>query len=1132
MARLFNALQLVMRRSKANWRLLSSIVIGVVVAVAILSSTPLYSNALNDLGLRHALAQQQAPMLDLDVYSPSNPIDQIEFDKNTAFINQQTDAYVGNLVHQREEFVLSQGFNAMVAGQIIPTDSTRPRGYFQSYTNLEKHVKLVEGRFPKYAGNPASADQVAAYKNDSSRPQGVMIPDEMTNPDFEIDGVVSPNTASLMHAEVGNQLIFFTEGRGGDPVTIKINLVGTIEPIDPNDEFWFLKKDVFDVPSDDGVVVPMFVPQETMFGVLGTLSPKTTLSYHWYFYVDPSLIDSTQARAVATHVDLLESSITTQITNSAIFTGLNATITEYLRKQLFTQIPLYLLVFQIAAIIFYYIATVASMVIEQETGEIALFRSRGASTLQIFGIFLIEGLLISAIGGVVGPFLGAFIFGMLGKTAPFVPLTGGGLLPIRFSEMVFVLAGVSAGLCLVAFMFPAIQASRRGIVHHRQAIARPPRAPVWQRFYLDIVFLIVGGGLYYELKQRGSLLTQKMFGDLGVDPLMLITPLLFMLAVAIIFLRVFPVLVNLASRLSRYLTNSVVVLTFRYMARNPIHYSRLILLLMMAASVGMFSASFLGTLDQSYSERIAYASGADVRLESPQAYGMGKQAMIEQYSEVQGIERLSLAYRGTATVGTFTQTDAQILAVDPSTFGDVVWYRDDFSSRPVPDLMGVLSKDTIVDSGILLPDGVDAIGLWIAPVYEPNARLTLLARVQDGRGYYLDITLGSPQYSDWQYIEGSLYDSLGNLPVGPLRLRSIYLSFGGGSASGMQGLYLDDLQVRGPDFPDSVVVEDFEDVSEWTAVSENQGSQAGQSATQDSISRQSTIVYDGTYSGKYTWAGRPAYKGIYPFLDSRPLSAIASQSFLDAVGVSEGDWLTIRIPGQFVPISIDGVVDYFPTLNPDQKPFLILNYDRLANAGLASNNRLYPNDVWLTVTKDPQQRTLAIEQLKGPGFRADHFYNSEEMLAVQKSDPLVAAGWGGILMIAFAGVVLVSGLGFVVYAYLAARGRHLEFAVLRTLGFSWKQIISLVCFEQILVIGLGMGIGTLLGNQLSRIMMPFLQLTEKGEAVLPPFVLVTDWSTIGMAYIILAIAFIVTISLVVLFFSRVALHRALRLGDE
>jgi hypothetical protein len=720
MSRLLSAIQLVLRRGKASWRLMSSIVVGVVVAVAILSSAPLYSNAINDLGLRHALAQQQAPMLDLDIYTPGNLINQTDYESNTSFINTQVDTYVGNLVHQKEHYMQSDGFNVMVSGQVIPTDSARPRGYFQAYSDLEKHVKLVAGRFPIYAGKMATPDQIAAQKSNPTRPAGAFLPDQLVNPDIEIEGIMSPTSASLIGASVGDRLIFFAEGRGGNPVTIYVRLVGLIEPLDIQEEFWFKRSDAFDAPSSDGVVLPTFIPEDTIFGLLGSLSPETKVSYHWYYYIDPSRINSTQAKAITTAISRMESSISTQVTTAGTFTNLDATITQYLQKQLFTEVPLYLLVFQIAAIIFYYIATVASMVIEQQTAEIALLRSRGASTFQIFGIFLIEGLLISAFGGVAGPIVGSSVFGLLGKTAPFLPLTGGGLLPIRFSPMVFVLAGVAAGLCLGAYMVPAIQASRRGIVSHRQSVARPPRAPVWQRFYLDIILLVVGAGLYYEIKQRGTLLTQKVFGDLGVDPLMLITPLLFMLAVAIIFLRLFPLLVNIASRLSRYITNSVVVLTLRYMARNPIHYSRLILLLMMAASVGMFSASFLGTLNRSYFDRVAYAAGSDVRLVNPQRYEFGKKAMLDQYSQVPGVDKVSLAYRGTATVGTFTQTDAAVLAVDPASFGALTWYRDDFSTTPVSNLMAKLSKDTPAVSGIPLPDGIDAIGLWIAPIYQPN----------------------------------------------------------------------------------------------------------------------------------------------------------------------------------------------------------------------------------------------------------------------------------------------------------------------------------------------------------------------------------------------------------------------------
>lgn len=173
-----------------------------------------------------------------------------------------------------------------------------------------------------------------------------------------------------------------------------------------------------------------------------------------------------------------------------------------------------------------------------------------------------------------------------------------------------------------------------------------------------------------------------------------------------------------------------------------------------------------------------------------------------------------------------------------------------------------------------------------------------------------------------------------------------------------------------------------------------------------------------------------------------------------------------------------------------------------------------------------------LETLDTPQYRADKLYDKDQIIADQKSNPLIAAGWGGVLTLAFFGVALVSGLGFVVYAYLSARGRQLEFAILRTLGFSFRQIITLIGFEQIFIIAVGMGIGTFVGMKLSGVMMPFLQLTERGERVLPPFVFVTDWGTIGVTYSILAIAFVVTISLVVLFFTRVALHRTLRMGDQ
>jgi putative ABC transport system permease protein len=303
-------------------------------------------------------------------------------------------------------------------------------------------------------------------------------PDNLLSPDFGIEALMSSGTAKIFNVKIGDKLIFFSDLWGNGAAQLTVRLVGFVEPTDTTEEYWFLNPNVFTIQigEGEGPVAPLFVREDTFFDVVATVFPAGKPTYHWYYYVDTSKVTSLNARQITGALQLMENNIVTKMPRTTYFSQLTATITEFLQKQLFTQIPLFLLVFQIVGIILYYVVTVANMVIEQEATEIALLRSRGGNTLQVFGILLMEGVLISAVGGVVGPFLGAIIFELLGKTAPFKPLSGGGLLPVRFSSMVFILAAASAALCLLAFMLPAIQAARRGIVQHRQQMARPPRA--------------------------------------------------------------------------------------------------------------------------------------------------------------------------------------------------------------------------------------------------------------------------------------------------------------------------------------------------------------------------------------------------------------------------------------------------------------------------------------------------------------------------------------------------------------------------------------------------------------------------------------------------------------------------------
>jgi len=1097
----------------------------------LVSSTPLFSNVLSDLGLRHALIQQPKELSDIQLYLPYNSPNQADYQDTWSFIKQQVSSYLGNTVYKEERSIQSATFDVTQPSSLIdPTSQYKPSGYFEMYTNLYDHVRLVGGRYP----NPSSSStQPQAQQQNTTSSTG-----EITN-GLAVEALIGTETAKVYNLKIGDQITLYSDMWGNGPTQLIVTVTGTIEPKDTKDEFWFLSPDIF-VPPVGSVSIPLFIPEETIWNKVVTVFPGGNLTYNWYYYVDINRINTVNAKRISSAVGLMENNIISKLPRATSFTSLNAAINDYLQKQLYTQIPLFLLIFQIVGIILYYVATVANMVIEQEATEIALLRSRGANTTQVFGILFMEGVIITTIGGIAGPFLGALIFKLLGKTSPFHPLSGGGFLPVHFSSSVFILAAVSAVFCLIAFMLPAIQATRRGIVQQRQQLARPPRAAFWQRYYLDIVLLFVGAGLYYELHQRGTLTQQSIFGNLSIDPLLLITPLLFMIAVAIIFLRIFPFLIMAAEKLSRYVANSSVIISLRYMARNPVHYTRLILLLLLAASMGAFSASFMGTLNQSYKERTMYAAGADVRLENLNTYTSGEGAIHDKYAAIPGVEQISVAYRGSATVGTsFTQNDATILAVDPNSIAQVAWFRSDFAPKTLGSLMTTLADDKPQSEGLVLPEGSEKLGVWVRPVFQQTAKITIWARVEDGKNQYYDFQVGTPSLGDWQYIETSIKPIFSNNPLtSPITLRCLWVSTSGSRVGESLGFNMDELQVKIAGSSDPIVVDNFDDVSGWTPLVNDQSAVLKRQSL-DTLKSDVQIKHEGQASARYVWfsGGTYIYRGIFPNMDQRPLKAIVSRQFLESTGIQLGQssLITIRMPGQYLLIEVVDVVNYFPTLDPEKQGFVLVNLDRLMSLRsrvLGSQIYLYPNEIWLTLTKDQTIRSTAMATLMSPGYGAHTIYDTVKILADQKSDPLIAAGWGGVLMLAFFGVALVSALGFIVYAYLSARSRQLEFAILRTLGFSLRQIIALIGFEQLFIILMGMGLGTYVGVVLSGVMMPFLQLTEHGQRVLPPFIFVTDWTTILTTYGVLAVSFAITISLVIVYFTRVTIYRTLRMGDQ
>ena len=94
------ALVLLWRRVKANWRLLAILFGGILLATTLLSGSPLYLGAMNELGLRHALKAERVGVLDSAVWAPFRPLDESGYQNATQRVAALTEQAIGPLVTQ------------------------------------------------------------------------------------------------------------------------------------------------------------------------------------------------------------------------------------------------------------------------------------------------------------------------------------------------------------------------------------------------------------------------------------------------------------------------------------------------------------------------------------------------------------------------------------------------------------------------------------------------------------------------------------------------------------------------------------------------------------------------------------------------------------------------------------------------------------------------------------------------------------------------------------------------------------------------------------------------------------------------------------------------------------------------
>ncbi|MCB9484358.1 MAG: ABC transporter permease [Dehalococcoidia bacterium] len=1001
------------------------------------------------------------------------------------------------------------------------TDQNRARANILFRTGLDQHIEVTEGVYPT---------------------------EVLTAPDGPLEVLVGTATAEQLGIGLGDEFDLHPFW-APDLAPMRVRVVGLGRELDPGERYWGQTDELLDQRQRSWDTLRFWIPEATFFGGFKAAMPTVSADYVSLYEVQPEALDARNAVAVAAGLNGLAPRIATSDGRSVPETQLPALLTSYDEKLFFTRIPLLVLLLQIGAIVAYYLVMVSTMLVERQAAEIATMRSRGATTWQLLGIYGVEGTILAALAAAIGPPLAAGVISLLGPTPAFDGLSGGGLLPVYIGRTAFILAGVGALIAFASLMIPAWRATRNSVVEFKRGAARPGRTPLFMRYYLDVAFVLIVAAVFWRLSQQEELFTESIFGETQVDPILLATPAVFMITVGVVFLRLFPLVLRLIAWGIGWTRSVAILVGMRSLVRQPSHYTRLILLLMFATGVGMFGATFSSTLGASYEDRAAYEAGADVRASFTLSdVGGGDDAARAVVATVPA-EAASFAARldGTALREGNLRRSIPILAVDSSSFADVAFVRGDFAPQSLDDMMARLAEDQVAPPpGPALPPDTQQIGMWIK-FPDTRGRIDVVIALRDSTGRAFERTLASvaptAEYAqEWRFYSTAIKGGATlNPPKGPFELVALLFDPTGRIAA-QRGVIqvgplqvsataappttgLAALQVLDAPWPDAQTVASFDD----PAFAVIQGTRIGGS---DDTARPVDDAPPGLEGSlRYEWLDStfaPGARGMGLDLDTRTVGIYLARSTAADLELSEGDTFTLSVLGRFMTAQLAGVFDYFPTWDGDsERGFGVVDASRVfAQVNVAAPDRaLVYQEAWFA-TEAPDETSDA---LLAAGI--DDVVTRQGIEEAQQQDPLIAAGWSGILAIAFAAVLLLSAIGFVVYSYLTAQQRGLEFAILRTLGFSKGQIFSVVMFEHLFVIVAGMGLGTIVGLRIGAIMMGFLSTDERGAEVVPPFILGVSWTQVLLVWAILGAVFVGTIAGVVGMYFRLAVHRVLRIGD-
>lgn len=346
----------------------------------------------------------------------------------------------------------------------------------------------------------------------------------------------------------------------------------------------------------------------------------------------------------------------------------------------------------------FYLFMVSQLNVERERNEIAVLKSRGSSSKQIFALYSMEAGLLGLITFLLAPFIGLMLCRFLGVSDGFMEFVNRTGIAAKLSLTAFLYSLAAVAVFFITTMLPIIPASKLTIVQYKQSRIKVRKTALWELCGIDIILIGLSITFYFLYSHfTNQAIEDGTFVATGqIDPLIFVFSTCLILGLGLLFVRLYPYLLKII-----YFIGKLFWTPSQYMAISTVSCAGgskerfLMLFLILTFAYGLFSANTARAINNNKNDMIYYSNGADVTITEywiEQEYTIGGSTMVSyqerdfsRFEELAGVEsatkvlidKEAKCVSGGGPENGAGSVNVNAMAIDPIKFANTAWFRND-----------------------------------------------------------------------------------------------------------------------------------------------------------------------------------------------------------------------------------------------------------------------------------------------------------------------------------------------------------------------------------------------------------------------------------------------------------------------